>query len=129
MIVAAADAPLARQIAETLSPAGERMWLTGLSATGAEPASHFVSTGYIGDAFAALMPLQAYAMDEQGNWNAGEFTPGHPAMIVAACAAAESPLTLAVADVADVLARADVTEQEPFTAFARLGLQLVQGEA
>ena len=45
MIVPAALAPLARALAAGLSPGGVGMFQTGLSPTGAEPATHYVSSG------------------------------------------------------------------------------------
>jgi len=130
MILPAADAPLARDIASTLSPVGgSNMWLTGLSADGNEPATHYVSTGLIGPEFAAIMPMQAYALDDDGNWAQTEDVTGQPAFVVAACAAADPALVVTLAQVEGVMDRADCTPQEPFTAFSRAGLKLIAGEA
>lgn len=62
MIVPATLAPLARSLAVGL--AGEPaagMWTTGLSPTGAEPATHYVSSGAIEDTFAGII-VDANAM-------------------------------------------------------------------
>ncbi len=57
LIVESADVDLARTIAATLDPAhSQGMWETPLSSTGAEPATHYISTGFIGEGFAALVP-------------------------------------------------------------------------
>lgn len=48
LIVPADQAPLARLIAETLDPVNcQGMFTTGLSPTGDEPATHYISSGGI----------------------------------------------------------------------------------
>ena len=125
LITTAATTPLARDIAATLSPtAGQNMWLTGLSATGNAPATHYVSTGLISPEFAALVPEQMWKQDENGDWVQTGSTPGDPVACYDLCIA--GGLTVTQAEVDAVYAAADVTEQEPFTAFGRLGLVMVQ---
>jgi len=126
MIVTAADAPLARQIAETLSPeAGANMWISGLSADGTEPATHYVSTGAISPEFAALMPEQFWAYDSETDaWTMTDTIPGDPATLHGLCVAAGMTVTLG--EIEAVFTHSDVTQQEPFVAFGRMGLQLVQ---
>ena len=125
LITTAATTPLARDIAATLSPtAGQNMWLTGLSATGNAPATHYVSTGLISPEFAALVPEQMWEQDENGDWVQTGSTPGDPVLCYQMCIA--GGLTVTQAQVNAVYAASDVTTQEPFTAFARLGLLMVQ---
>jgi hypothetical protein len=125
LITTAATTPLARDIAATLSPtAGQNMWLTGLSATGNAPATHYVSTGLISPEFAALVPEQVWEQDANGDWVMTGSTPGDPVACYDLCIA--GGLTVTQAQVNAVYAAADVTQQEPFTAFARLGLLMVQ---
>jgi len=125
LITTAATTPLARDIAATLSPtAGQNMWLTGLSATGNAPATHYVSTGLISPEFAALVPEQVWEQDANGDWVMTSSTPGDPVACYDLCIA--GGLTVTQAQVDAVYAAADVTEQEPFVAFARLGLLMVQ---
>ena len=125
LICTAATTPLARDIAATLSPtAGQNMWLTGLSATGNAPATHYVSTGLISPEFAALVPEQVWEQDANGDWVMTSSTPGDPVACYDLCIA--GGLTVTQAQVDAVYTAADVTEQEPFVAFARLGLQMVQ---
>lgn len=123
LIVTADDAPLARSIA-ALSPGGEGMWVTGLSPSGEEPATHYVSTGLIPPNFAAVCPEQVYEQDEDGNWVLVSSTPGNPAAVFAMCEQAEMSVTLA--EIEAVFQSSDVTAQEPFVAFGRLGLAIVQ---
>jgi hypothetical protein len=124
LILTAEVTPLAQQIAATLSPAGQNMWTTGLSATGETPATHYISTGYIGPEFAHMVPLQVWEQDETGYWQLIRTEPGDPEAVTAACNAAGLEVTLEQVDA--VYAGADVTDQEPFTAMARMGLQIVQ---
>ena len=125
LVTTAATTPLARDIAATLSPtAGQNMWLTGLSATGNAPATHYVSTGLISPEFAALVPEQMWEQDENGDWVQTGSTPGDPVACYDLCVA--SGMTVTQAQVNAVYAASDVTQQEPFTAFGRLGLAMVQ---
>jgi len=127
LIVTAADAPLARSIAVTLSPeGGKQMWIAGLSADGSEPATHFVSTGAISPEFAVLMPSQTWEQDENGTWTMTDSVPGDAAMLHGLCVAAGMTVTLQ--DIEAVFTASDVTEQEPGVALTRLGLQAVQSE-
>ena len=127
LIVTAADAPLARSIAVTLSPeGGKNMWLAGLSADGSEPATHFVSTGAISPEFAVLMPSQTWEQDENGTWTMTDSLPGDAAMLHGLCVAAGMTVTLQ--DIEAVFTASDVTEQEPRVALTRKGLKAVQTE-
>lgn len=124
MVVPAAHIDLARQICATLAPSGGfAMFGVGLSPTGTEPATHYVSTGHIDADFAELMPLvDWYELD--GEWHSHEVSPGAPEIVVALCA--EAGFETTVEAVEALFAASDVTEQEPFTAFGRLGLVMVQ---
>jgi hypothetical protein len=126
LIVPASHVALARQITETLAPVGGRgMYSTGLSADGAAPATHWISSGFIDADYAALLPLIEYKEDA-GTWIENWLNAGYPEMIVQMCADAE--FDVALADVEALLTAADVTTEEPFTALARLGLQIIQAE-
>lgn len=118
MIVPAAVVTQARAMAEAASgPAGAGMWTTALSPTGQAPATHYISAGQIEQQFADLMPLTTF--DEDG---VPSTAPGQYAVIAAATG-------VPVEQVQALLEACDVTEQEPFTAMARLGVELVQEEA
>ena len=105
MIVPAALAPLARALAAGLSPGGVGMWRTGLSPTGAEPATHYVSSGLINPAFGGVMQSAA--------------------ALHAACVAKGAQVTLAQCQA--LVSQSDVSEGDPRDAFARLGLKMVRG--
>lgn len=108
MIIPAALAPLARALAAELSPGGVGMFTTGLSPTGEEPATHYVSSGLINGEFDGVMQ-DANALH-------------------AACVAKEAPVTLAQCQA--LVAGSDVSGADgetPWDAFERLGLKLVRG--
>ena len=114
MIVPAAHVDMARALAEGISgPAGAGMWTTGLSADGAEPATHFISAGLIEDSFADLLPLTSY--DEDGM---DTTVPGKPVEIAAM---AEAPVDL----IADMLDAVTVTDEPAMTTMSRMGLVIV----
>ena len=124
MIVPSTQAALARQIAETIAPvAGAGMWQSMLSADGQEPATHYVSTGYIGPEWEVLMPLQTWE-EIDGVWTQTDAEPGDAAQLFGVLQQLGSDITLP--QIVDLFAAADVTMQEPFTAFSRMGLQHVQ---
>jgi hypothetical protein len=130
MIVTAADAPIARAIAVGISPvAGDNMWMDAYSASGTAPATHYISTGYIGPEWGPMLPLTQCELvyDEEnpdGLWVVTATYPGDSAMLWAACQQYQIPVT--EQQVLDLYANSDVTEQEPQVALARLGLQPVQ---
>ena len=123
LIVTAADAPTSRAIAAAFGPGGVGMFTTPLSASGNEPATHYISTGYIPAEFVALSPMATWALDEDGNWVQSDYYPGDAAAVYAFCQQAGLPYTLA--EIEGVFSRSDVSQQEPFTAMGRLGLQII----
>jgi len=126
LIIAAEDQALTSTISETLGgTGGTNMWLTGLSADGAEPATHYIATGLIGEEFAAMVPCATWEHVD-GVWTQTDYVPGNAALVSMACAQAGVEVTQA--EVEAIYSRSDVTAQEPFVAMARLGLALVQPE-
>ena len=79
----------------------EGMWITGLSPTGASPATHFVSVGLMWQSFADLLSSPE-----------------------ALSAGAGIPLANAQA----ILGACDVSEDQAFDALARLNLKLVNDD-
>ena len=124
LIIAAQDQPLTSDISETLGgTGGTNMWLTGLSADGTEPATHYIATGLIGEEFAAMVPTATWEQID-GVWTQTDYVPGNAALVSMACAQAGVEVT--EAEVEAIYSRADVTAQEPYVAMGRLGLMLVQ---
>jgi hypothetical protein len=123
LIVTAADAPTARTIAAAFGPGGVGMWTTPLSASGNEPATHYISSGYIPAEFVALAPCTTWTQDEDGNWMQTDFYAGDAASVYAFCQEAGLPYTLA--EIEGVFSRSDASQQEPFTAMGRLNLKII----
>lgn len=121
IIVPAAFQQLAQGLCEAAAEgdAGKGMFTTGLSPDGTEPASHYIGSGPIATEFGDLLPLTSFDAE-------GEPTtrPGDVATVEAI--ADQAGIALPAGTIAALFAAIDVTEQEPFTAMARLGVQIVQ---
>ena len=128
LLVESADVDLARTIAATLDPAhSQGMWETPLSPTGAEPATHYISTGFIGEGFAALVPLATWAQEgDPPEWVQTEYEPGDSFTVLALCEQAGLEITLE--QIEDLFADSDVTTEDPWVALGRLGLKIVTPE-
>lgn len=123
LIIAAQDAPLAREIAAAFGPGGIGMFTTPLSASGLDPASHYISSGYIPAEFVSLAPSTTWAQDEDGQWVAVDSYPGDAATVYAY--ASQAGIQCSLADVEGVFSRSDCSAQEPFVAMGRMGLMIV----
>ena len=123
LIVTAAHAAFARELAASFGPGGAGMWTTPLSASGLDPATHYISSGLLPAEFAEMVPTQTWEQDEDGTWTMTGSTPGNPAAIYAVAQSQGVQCTLA--EVEDTLNSSDVTEQPPFTAMGRLGLTII----
>ncbi len=123
LIIAAQDADLARQIAAAFGPGGVGMFTTPLSATGLNPATHYISSGYIPSEFVSLAPNTTWSQDENGQWVATDSYPGDAATVYAY--ASQAGIVCTLDDVEGVFARSDCSPQEPFVAMGRAGLVIV----
>jgi hypothetical protein len=123
LIVPADSVQLARAIATSFGPGGEGMWTTHLSASGLDPTTHYISTGYVPPEYGYLVPLQVWSLDANGNWVLVGSEPGDPVAVYTAATA--QGVVCTQDDVDDLFAAADVTEQEPFVAMNRLGLTII----
>ena len=123
IVPAGALTVLAQGLCEGLAgEAGKGMFATELSPTGSIPATHTVSSGPIGDDFASLLPLTTVTtVDDEA---ISTTTPGNVAAIV--YLAGEKGIAIDPAQLGALLDAIDVSEQPPFVAMARLGLQMVQ---
>ncbi len=122
LLVPTANVELARHIAASFGPGGSGMWTTPLSATGAEPASHYISSGYVPPEYGYLVPCQTWQQDQDGAWVMTGSEPGDPVAVYNHCV--EAGVACTQAEVDALFAAADVTEQEPFTAMGRLGIMI-----
>lgn len=119
MIVPATIVTTVRALADSFGPAATGMWQTGLSPDGTEPPTHFISSGMIGDDFAAIMP---YSHMVDGVWT----TEPYSASAFVALAEAYGVTPPPVEQITQIMSMVDVSDQEPFVAMARLGLAMVQ---
>lgn len=99
------------------------MFTTPLSASGLDPATHYISTGYIKAEFVALSPMATWEQDEQDNWVQSGYYAGDAASVYGYCQQASLPYTFA--EIEGVMARSDVSQQEPFVALDRMGLKII----
>lgn len=102
--------------------AGDGMFVTGLSANGQAPATHFVSSGPISDDMAALLPCTSVAVVD--GKDVVTTSPGMPDEVPAL--AKKAGITTTLAAIKTLYASIDVSDQEPFAAMARLGLQIAR---
>lgn len=124
MLIPDAIVAQVRSLADSFGPAASGMWTTPLSPTGTLPATHWISSGYIGDDFAAIMPFSHYDTSEPPVWVTDAYD---PAAFVALCALSEvtSPPVEAITQIMSLV---DVSDQQPFEAMVRLGLKMVVEE-
>lgn len=107
MIVPASLVSLARGLASGLAgEAGANMWTTGISPSGSAPATAYVSTGAIGNEFVEVLTDAdlMFAMTQ------------------------DAGLDVSLAQCQALVGGSDVTDEEPFAAFERLGLKMIQQE-
>jgi hypothetical protein len=120
LIIPDAYAAFARELSAAVAgPAGDDMYNTPLSPTGAEPATHWISAGIISDEFAAMLPLTTYPLDA-----APITTLGNPEAVTALANSAGYITT--PESVQALFDASDVTEQEAHGAMARMGLLMIQ---
>lgn len=124
IVVTAADAPLAQEIAACVS-GGSGMFTTGLSPSGTEPATHYISSGLLPEAFVAPLPLQAWTRKDD-SWTQIMAVQGDVDVVLEVCRIAG--LSVTRSELNSLFANSDVTEDEPGVAFERLGLKMVEGE-
>ena len=123
LIIQAQDATYARLIAQGFGPGGVGMWSTPLSASGAEPATHYISSGYIPAEFVSLSPCTEWTTDENGAWVQTSHYPGDAATVYAYASQGGLPITQK--QIEGIFSRSDCSPQEPFVAMARLGLKII----
>ena len=103
--------------------AGDGMFTTGLPATGNAPATHYISSGPISTEMAALLPCKTVTQDKDGK-AVVTTAPGMPEAVPAL--ATKAKISTTKAKITTLYASIDVSDQPPFEAMARLGLQIVQ---
>ena len=125
IIVPAAYQQLAQGLCEAIAEgdAGKGMFTTGLSATGELPVTHYISSGYIFQEFADLLPLTTVNQDGEGLPDI--YTrPGNAEAVESM--AAQAGIDLPPGTIAALFAAIDVSTQGPYEAMSRLGLSFSQ---
>lgn len=113
----------AQGLCKGLAPVGGAgMFETGLSATGNLPVTHYINSGPIGDDMAALLPCTS--VTQVDGKDVVTTAPGMPDAVPAL--AKKAGITTTLAAVKTLYASIDVSDQEPFSAMARLGLQIAR---
>lgn len=102
--------------------AGAGMFITGLSATGEAPATHYISAGAVENHFADILPVGTVTMVD--DVPTVERSAGDLAAVVQL--AADAGVAVDLATVGGLFAALDVTAQDPFAAMERLGLMLLE---
>ena len=135
MIVTAADAPLARSLAAGIDPAhSSGMWTTALSSADAPTVpTHYISTGFVAEAFASVLPLATWAYEQPdpeqpGTWTRTAYEPGDAAAVAQRAGEAAAPIVVTTEEVEALFLASDVTTEDPWVALGRLGLVLAQEE-
>ena len=102
--------------------AGDGMFITGLSASGEAPATHYISSGPISEGMAALLPCKSVTTDKDGKEQITT-TPGMPEAVPAL--ATKAGISTTKAKITALYSAIDVSDQDPHAAVARLGLKFV----
>jgi hypothetical protein len=124
IVPAGALTALAQGLCEGLAGvADDGMFTTGLSATGKAPATHYISSGPISHDMAALLPCKTVTQDKDGK-AVVTTAPGMPEAVPAL--ATKAGISTTKAKITTLYTSIDVSDQPPFEAMARLGLQIVQ---
>lgn len=123
MILPASVAPTGREIA-SLAGGGDAWWTTPLSASGKAPATHFISTGLTPTQITQMLPLQTWEQNATGAWIKTASTPGQ-AQAVYGFLQQRGVTSYSLAQIEAMMAAADITDQPPFVAMARLGAQII----
>jgi hypothetical protein len=118
LIVPADGVDLARQLAVAFG--GGTMWQTRLSADGQDPATHYISSGYLPPAWQLMVPSQTWQFYPDGRWVQIGSTAGDPVAIYQQAVALGVQVTLP--EIEALFATADVTQQQPLMALDRLKL-------
>lgn len=122
LILPASVASVARDIAAFSGQNG--MWTTPVSASGKDPATHYIDSGLLRASIAQMLPLQTWEQDNTGAWVRTASTPGQ-AQAVHGFLQQRGVTFCTLAQIEAMMAAADITEQPPLVAMGRLNLQII----
>lgn len=120
LILPASQQAFAQSLCEALAgDAGKGMFTRGVSTDGAEPATHFISSGMVEDAFAGALsdPNYLHGACQQGAQDPSKSDEARAFLA-----------TVTLAKCRALLTSSDVSTDAPFDALVRLDLQLIQGK-
>ena len=121
-IVTAANLAYVKSLCPSLAgPEYAGMWPSAISPTGVIPATHYIEEGCWKDTMMALLPFSTVNAVGVKTLQ----TPGNAAFVAAAATANGMPTTTLI--VQAMFDASDITDQPPFVAMARLGLQIING--
>lgn len=125
MIVANNHIELARNICSTLAPNGGANMFTTPLEDSSNTITHWISSGFIDEQFANLMPLIQWDYNvDDSSYTKQVLSNGSSNTIQYLCSQAESPLETSIDDIELLFASSDVTTEEPFSAINRLNLKI-----
>ena len=124
IICPAAFQSLAQSLCEAAAEgdAGKGMFTTGLSATGETPATHYISSGYIEQQFADILPLTT--ISTEGEETSETTRPGNVARVEGI--ATQSGVQVPSGVIAALLSAIDVTELSPWHAMSKAYLNITR---
>jgi hypothetical protein len=126
LVITSSDVSTTRNIAASFGPGGVGMWTTPLSVSGADPASHYISSGYISEEFVNIVPYTEWAKDENNQWISISTDEGDASTIYSYTS--EFGLDVSLSEIQGIFSRSDVSSQEPFVHIERMGLKFIQSE-
>lgn len=115
-----------RALADQFGPAAQGMWTTPLSESGEEPATQWISSGYIGVEFASALPLTTLSTDEEDNTVLDTVYPD-PNVFYDLCEQSGIPPEYMPTEeeLNSIFHAVMVSEEGPFAAMDRLGLKMI----
>lgn len=113
----------AHTIANAFDKVGDDMFPTFLSATGADPATHAISSGLIPTGFTNPLPFSTWTYNGT-QWVETVVSTGNAAA-VRTFVNNKLGTSFTLTQVQNFLASLDISDQDPFVAMGRLGLKII----
>ena len=125
IIIPASGRVNGKTISAAFDRVGPEMFPTPLSASGADPATHYISSGYIPTGYTNNLPFSTWALDMNGSqWVQTVVSTGNPSA-VRTFVNNKLGTSFTLTQVTNFLNSLDISDQEPFVAMGRLGLKII----
>lgn len=125
MIVSDSVVDTCRSLAQLLAGEGQVLWTTPLSADGAEPATHWISSGLIDESFADLLPLYEWTQPDPEEspelWVLTAISLGNPVLL-----SELSGGSITEEQAISIFTECVVTLDDPKISMSRIGVQMVR---